>query len=69
MEYYYFIKEREAYEKKLIDDKMGSGGRTNQINIPTILPESVTTKINKRISLEDLKEIKRRKREKRGLKK
>lgn len=70
MEYYYFIVEREAAEKKYMEDKMGSGvGGTNQVNIPTILPESVTTKINKRISLKDLEEIKKRKREKRGLKK
>jgi hypothetical protein len=66
MEYYYYIIEREKAEKALIDGKMGSGG-TNQINVPTILPESVTTKMGKKLSLEDVKEIKKRKREKRGL--
>jgi len=67
MEYYYYIIEREAAEKRLMEAKIGSGGGgTNQVNVPTILPESVTTKINKKISLDDVKEIKRKKR---GLKK
>jgi len=65
LEYYYFITERLAYEKALIDDKMGSGGTPNQVNVPATLPESVTTKINKEISLEDAKKIKRLKRLKR----
>jgi len=67
MEYYYYIIERDAAEKKYMEDKTGSGGGTNQVNVPTNLPDSVTTKINKKISLEDVKEIKRRKREERGL--
>jgi len=62
MEYFFYITERLKAEKALLDGKTGVGG-SNQVNIPTNLPESVTTKINKKISLEDVKEIKRRKRE------
>ena len=61
MEYYYYIREKEAYEKKLIDDKMGSGGASNQINVPTNLPDSVTTKISKEIDLEELRKERRKK--------
>jgi hypothetical protein len=65
MEYYFYIVEREKEEKRIIDAKLASkGGGSNQVNVPTILPESVTTKINKKISFEDLEEIKRKKREK-----
>lgn len=61
MEYYYYIIEREAAEKREIEGKMGSGGGgTNQVNVPTNLPDSVTTKINKEINLEELRKEKRR---------
>ena len=66
MEYYYFIIEREAAEKKYIEDKTGSGAGTNQVNVPTNLPDSVTTKISKEIKLEDLRKEKRRKKSQKG---
>lgn len=61
MEYYYYIIEREKAEKKYLEDKMGSGGSPNQVNVPTILPDSVTTKISKEIKLEELRKERRNK--------
>ena len=61
LEYYYFIVERETAEKRELEAKIGSGmGGTNQVNVPTNLPDSVTTKINKEINLEELRKEKRR---------
>ena len=63
MEYYYYVIEREAAERRHLEDKMGSGGvgGTNQVNVPTNLPDSVTTKISKEIKLEELRKEKSRK--------
>lgn len=66
LEYYYYIIEREAAEKREIEGKMDSGGGTNQVNIPTNLPDSVTTKINKEIKLEELRKEKRRNKSQKG---
>ena len=59
MEYYYYIIEREKAEKRIMEDKMGSRGGSGQVNIPTNLPDSVTTKINKEIKLEELRKERR----------
>ncbi len=61
MEYYFYIIEREKAEKALIEDKMGSGGGSGQVNVPTNLPDSVTTKISKEIKLEELRKERRKK--------
>ena len=61
MEYYYYIIEREKAEKRYMEDKIGSGGGSNQVNVPTTLPDSVTTKISKEIKLEELRKAKSRK--------